>query len=92
MVAACSVIRGRMRSYPSEPTCRIWPVGSTHLLAVANGDALPANIACGPGFEVYADFVLCPTVKRYGTTHEVCVDSASHLRASEVKAEDVTLH
>jgi hypothetical protein len=88
LARGCIKIRGRLRSYGTYPRCRIWPLGSTHLLGVAGPDALPSNVACGDGFEVYADFVVCPlTNARQNGLQMVCVASAANLRASEVKSE-----
>jgi hypothetical protein len=75
-----------MRAYGSYPRCRIWPVGTTHLLGVVNSASLPSNVACGDGFEVYADFLVCPlTQPKANGLQMVCVASAGNLRASEVK-------
>ena len=88
LAGECYKVRGRLRAYTSNPACRIWPVGTTHLLGVEDPDALPSNIACGEGFEVYADFLICPlTVPRQSGLQMVCVASASNLRASEVKRD-----
>ena len=88
LAGECYKVRGRLRAYSSNPTCRIWPVGTTHLLGVEGPDALPSNIACGEGFEVYADFLVCPlTAPRQSSLQMVCVASASNLRASEVKRD-----
>jgi hypothetical protein len=88
LAGECFKVRGRLRGYSSNPPCRIWPVGTTHLLAVGNSNELPPNIACGEGFEVYADFVVCPlTAARQNGMQTVCVASATNLRASEVKPD-----
>ena len=88
LAGECFKVRGRLRGYNSNPPCRIWPVGSTHLLAVENHQELPSNIACGEGFEVYADFLVCPlTAPRQNSMQMVCVASATNLRASEVKPD-----
>ena len=84
-VGECFKVRGRLRAYSGYPRCRIWPVGSTRLLGVA--DSLPSNVACGDGFEVYADFLLCPLTEAKATGMQmVCVASATNIRASEIKA------
>jgi len=86
LAGECFKIRGRLRAYDTFPPCRIWPVGTTRLLGVADPDALPSNVACGEGFEVYADFLLCPiTEAKPSGMQMVCVASASNLRASEIK-------
>jgi len=88
LVGACIKIRGRLRAYGTSPRCRIWPVGTTHLLGVADAGSLPSNVACGEGFEVYADFTVCPlTPARPNGLQMVCVASAGNLRASEIKRE-----
>jgi len=85
-IGECFKVRGRLRAYASYPRCRIWPVGSTRLLGVADPSALPSNVACGDGFEVYADFLVCPlTEAKLQGLQMVCVASATNLRASEVK-------
>ena len=87
-VGECYKVRGRLRAYAGYPRCRIWPVGSTRLLGVADPSALPSNVACGEGFEVYADFLVCPlTEARTSGIQLVCVGAASNIRASEVKAD-----
>ncbi len=81
-------MRGRLRAYPGFPRCRIWPVGSTRLLGVSDPTSLPSNVACGEGFEVYADFVVCPlTEAKPSGIQMICVASASNIRASEIKTE-----
>ena len=88
LVGACIKVRGRLRAYGSNPRCRIWPVGTTHLLGVADAGSLPSNVACGDGFEVYADFTVCPlTPAKPNGLQMVCVASAGNLRASEVKGD-----
>jgi hypothetical protein len=88
LAGECFKIRGRLRAYSANPSCRIWPIGTTHLLGVEDPTALPSNIACGEGFEVYADFVVCPlTAPKRGGMQMVCVASAANLRASEVKPD-----
>jgi hypothetical protein len=88
LAGQCFKVRGRLRAYGTSPSCRIWPVGTAHLLGVANPDSLPSNVACGDGFEVYADFWVCPiTGPRPSGMQMVCVASAGNLRASEVKRE-----
>ncbi len=88
LAGECFKVRGRLRAYSSNPPCRIWPVGSPHLLGVHDSDSLPSNIACGEGFEVYADFVVCPlTAPKQSGLQMVCVASAANLRASEVKPD-----
>lgn len=90
-VAECYKVRGRLRAYPSYPRCRIWPVGTTRLLGVADQNALPSNVACGDGFEVYADFVVCPlTDPKAAGIQMVCVSSATNIRASELKQPEDT--
>jgi len=85
-VSECFKVRGRMRAYSSYPRCRIWPVGTTRLLGVADPSSLPSNIACGDGFEVYADFLVCPlTEAKPQGLQMVCVASATNIRASEIK-------
>jgi hypothetical protein len=85
----CFKIRGRLRAYPGYPRCRIWPVGRTHLLGVTDPSALPSNVACGDGFEVYADFLVCPLAEaRASGMQMVCVGGASNIRASEMKPGD----
>ena len=76
----CYKIRGRLRAYEGYPRCRIWPVGSTHLLGVPDASDLPSNVACGNGFEVYADFVVCPLGEvRNSGMQMICVASATNL-------------
>jgi len=88
LAGECFKVRGRLRAYTLNPQCRIWPVGTTHLLGVQDPGALPSNIACGEGFEVYADFLVCPlTATRQSGMQMVCVASAANLRASEVKPD-----
>jgi hypothetical protein len=88
LMGACIKVRGRLRAYGSNPRCRIWPVGTTHLLGVADAGSLPSNVACGDGFEVYADFTVCPlTPAKPNGLQMVCVASAGNLRASEIKRE-----
>jgi hypothetical protein len=87
-VGECIKVRGRLRAYPGFPRCRIWPVGSTRLLGVSDPTSLPSNVACGEGFEVYADFVVCPlTEAKPSGIQMICVASASNIRASEIKTE-----
>jgi len=87
-VGECYKVRGRLRGYAGYPRCRIWPVGSTRLLGVADPSALPSNVACGEGFEVYADFLVCPlTEARPSGLQMVCVASAGNIRASEIKPD-----
>jgi hypothetical protein len=87
-VGECYRVRGRLRAYAGYPRCRIWPVGTTRLLGVADANALPSNVACGDGFEVYADFLVCPlTEPRETGIQLVCVASAGNIRASEIKSE-----
>ncbi len=82
--AECFKIRGRLRAYEGSPRCRIWPVGTTRLLGVAG--PLPPNVACGDGFEVYADFMVCPLTETKPTGLQmVCVSSATNIRVSEIK-------
>ncbi len=89
IVGECVRVRGRLRAYAGYPRCRIWPIGTTHLLGIADPSALPSNVACGDGFEVYADFLVCPlTGPRPSGIQMVCVGSASNIRASEIKPED----
>lgn len=84
----CYKVRGRLRAYAGYPRCRIWPVGSTRLLGVADPSALPSNVACGDGFEVYADFLVCPLTGAKPTGLQlVCVAVASNIRASEIKPD-----
>jgi hypothetical protein len=84
----CLKVRGRLRAYAGYPRCRIWPIGTTRLLGVADPSSLPANVACGDGFEVYADFLVCPLTDAKATGLQmVCVASASNIRASEIKPE-----
>ena len=88
LAGGCIKVRGRLRTYGTFPHCRIWPVGSTHLLGVAEPKTLPANVACGDGFEVFADFIVCPvTGPKPSGMQMVCVASAGNLRASELKSE-----
>jgi hypothetical protein len=88
-VGECYKIRGRLRAYAGYPRCRIWPIGTNHLLGIADPSELPSNIACGNGFEVFADFVVCPLVEvRSGGMQMICVANASNIRASEVRVED----
>jgi hypothetical protein len=88
LAGECFKVRGRLRAYNSDPACRIWPVGTPHLLGVEDPSALPSNIACGEGFEVYADFLVCPlTAPRQSAMQMVCVVSATNLRASELKRD-----
>lgn len=83
----CFKVRGRLRAYSGYPRCRIWPVGTTRLLGVADPGSLPSNVACGEGFEVYADFLVCPlTEAKPQGLQMVCVESAANIRASEIKA------
>ena len=85
-VAECYKVRGRLRAYPTYPHCRIWPVGTTRLLGVTDQSGLPSNVACGEGFVVYADFMVCPLTEPRPTGIQlVCVQSATNLRASEIK-------
>jgi hypothetical protein len=85
-VGECYKVRGRLRAYAGYPRCRIWPVGSTRLLGVADPSALPSNVACGDGFEVYADFLVCPlTEAKVSGLQMVCVANAVNIRASEIK-------
>jgi len=85
-VGECFKVRGRLRAYDGYPHCRIWPVGTTRLLGVADPGSLPSNVACGEGFEVYADFVVCPlTEAKPQGLQMVCVESATNIRASEIK-------
>jgi hypothetical protein len=51
-----------------------------------------AAFACGAGFEVYADFMVCPlTEPKAAGIQLVCVQSAGNIRASELKqGEDIT--
>ena len=87
-VGECYKIRGRLRAYAGYPRCRIWPVGTTRLLGVADPSALPSNVACGDGFEVYADFLVCPlTEAKPSGLQMVCVGSAGNIRASEIKTD-----
>jgi hypothetical protein len=45
-------------------------------------------VACGEGFEVYADYLVCPlTGVRPSGMQMVCVASAGNLRASEIKRD-----
>jgi hypothetical protein len=86
LAGECFKVRGRLRAYGANPPCRIWPVGTSHLLAVEDPNALPSNVACGEDFEVYADFAVCPlSAPEKGGMQSVCVVSAANLRASEVK-------
>jgi hypothetical protein len=87
-VGECFKVRGRLRAYAGYPRCRIWPVGSTHLLGVVDPNALPSNVACGEGFEVYADFFVCPVSEIRPNLQMVCVESATNIRASEIKPEE----
>jgi len=88
LVGECFKVRGRLRFYGSYPPCRIWPVGSTHLLGLSDPNSLPPNVACGEGFEVYADYLVCPlTGAKPSGMQMVCVASAVNIRASEVKRE-----
>jgi hypothetical protein len=88
LVGACFKVRGRLRWYGDNPNCRIWPVGTTRLLGVAGAESLPSNVACGEGFEVYADFTVCPlTQQKPNGLQMVCVASAGNIRASELKAD-----
>jgi hypothetical protein len=89
IVGECFKVRGRLRAYSGYPRCRIWPVGTTRLLGVADPSSLPSNVACGEGFEVYADFVVCPlTEAKPQGLQMVCVASATNIRASEIKQGD----
>jgi hypothetical protein len=88
LVGQCYKVRGRLRAYDTPPHCRIWPVGTSHLLGVVDAAALPSNVACGEGFEVYADFLVCPiTPAKASGMQSVCVASAGNLRAAEIKRE-----
>jgi hypothetical protein len=88
-VGECFKVRGRLRAYPDYPRCRIWPIGTTRLLGVADPSSLPSNVACGDGFEVYSDFLVCPlTEAKESGMQMVCVASASNIRASEIKPSD----
>jgi hypothetical protein len=88
LAGECFKVRGRLRGYSANPPCRIWPVGTNYLLGIQDPDALPSNIACGEGFEVYADFVVCPlSAERKNGARMVCVATATNLRASEVKRD-----
>jgi hypothetical protein len=88
LAGECYKVRGRMRAYGAYPPCRIWPVGTARLLGISDPNSLPSNVACGEGFEVYADYMVCPlTGARPSGMQMVCVASAGNLRASEVKQE-----
>jgi hypothetical protein len=86
LAGECFKVRGRLRAYATSPACRIWPVGTTRLLGVTDPAALPANLACGEDFEVYADFLVCPiTEAKPSGMQMVCVASAANLRVSQRK-------
>jgi hypothetical protein len=88
LVGECFKVRGRLRFYGSFPPCRIWPVGTSHLLGIGDPNSLPSNVACGEGFEVYADYLVCPlTGAKPSGIQMVCVASAGNLRASEIKRD-----
>ena len=87
-VGECFKVRGRLRAYAGYPRCRIWPVGTSHLLGIGDPNSLPSNVACGEGFEVYADYLVCPlTGAKPSGIQMVCVASAGNLRASEIKRD-----
>jgi hypothetical protein len=89
LVGECVKVRGRLRGYGTNPRCRIWPIGTAHLLGVVNPNALPSNVACGEDFEVYADFGVCPVEEpRPSGIQMVCLGSATNLRASELKHDE----
>ena len=86
VAGACFKVRGRLKAYGAYPACRIWPVGTDRLLGVADAANLPSNVACGAGFEVYADYFVCPLTppKEHGM-QMVCVATAGNIRANEIK-------
>ena len=94
LVAPCYTVRGALRYYNGAPGVRIWVIGTTHLLGLRGfGErGLPPAGACPlpdglrdtleAGKEVIGDFRVCPlTTERPGVMQDVCVDSASRIRA-----------
>lgn len=84
LVGECFRIHGRLRAYNGNPTFRIWRIGTTRILGVADDEHphVPPNLASHLSFdrEIFGDYLVCPfTPERPGWMRMVCVESAERL-------------
>jgi len=86
----CFTVHGRLRLYNGTPSVRIWPVGTTRLLGVADahsdkfedvGLPAPLNIRLDWDTAYIGDYTVCPQEPdKPGTLRIVCVQAVAHLR------------
>jgi len=94
LVAPCFTVHGALRYWNGGNPVRIWKIGTSRVLGVRGlGEGgLPADSECPlpqhlrdtleVGKEVIADFLVCPLTKeKPGERQQVCVDSATNIRA-----------
>jgi hypothetical protein len=90
----CFTFRGRLANYNGNPTARVWRIGTTRILGVSDGMALPefekmpanAKAALGGSFDLYVfgDFEFCPfTPDKPGVMRLGCLNSAKNLKVVE---------
>jgi len=91
----CFTVHGRLRAYASGPPVNaIWIVGTSRMLGVSGGQALPefqqlpANVRAllREGTDVFGDFEFCPfTPERPRTMRMGCIQAGRHLRTKPAR-------
>jgi hypothetical protein len=90
VAGACFTIHGRLRLYNGTPSIRIWQIGTTRLLGVADArfsnfedPELPPPLGASLDWNTayFGDYTVCPLhPDKPGTMRDVCVQAIEHLR------------
>ena len=87
---SCFTVQGRLRLYNGTPSIRIWQIGTSHLLGVADAQfsnfedpGLPPPLGASLDWDTayFANYTVCPMrPEQPGTMRLVCIQAIAHLR------------